>query len=50
VVPPAENGALFIATNVIITPNQTKGSPIFKVTRILEKIAQLLEKVARTLA
>ena len=25
VVPPAENGAFFVATNVIITPNQTRG-------------------------
>ena len=26
VVPPAENGAFFVATNVIITPNQTRGT------------------------
>lgn len=26
VVPPAENGAFFITTNVVITPNQTQGS------------------------
>ena len=25
VVPPAENGAFFVATNVIITANQTRG-------------------------
>ena len=25
VVPPAENGAFFVATNVIVTPNQTRG-------------------------
>ena len=25
VVPPAENGAFFVTTNVIITPNQTLG-------------------------
>ena len=25
VVPPAENGAFFITTNVVITPNQTMG-------------------------
>ena len=25
VIPPAENGAFFVATNVIITPNQTRG-------------------------
>ena len=25
VVPPAENGAFFITTNVLITPNQTQG-------------------------
>jgi hypothetical protein len=37
VVPPAENGALFIATNVIITPNQTKGSPVFRMTKMLGK-------------
>ena len=26
VVPPAENGAFFVATNVIITANQTRGT------------------------
>ena len=26
VVPPAENGAFFVTTNVVITPNQTWGS------------------------
>ena len=26
VVPPAENGAFFVATNVIITPNQRRGN------------------------
>ena len=26
VIPPAENGAFFVATNVIITPNQTRGN------------------------
>ena len=25
VVPPAENGAFFVTTNVVITPNQTRG-------------------------
>jgi hypothetical protein len=25
VIPPAENGAVFVATNVVITPNQTRG-------------------------
>ena len=25
VIPPAENGAFFVATNVIITANQTRG-------------------------
>jgi hypothetical protein len=25
VIPPAENGAFFVATNVVITPNQTRG-------------------------
>jgi hypothetical protein len=25
VIPPAENGAFFVATNVIVTPNQTRG-------------------------
>ena len=25
VVPPAENGAVFVTTNVVITPNQTQG-------------------------
>ena len=25
VVPPAENGAFFVTTNVVITPNQTLG-------------------------
>ena len=25
VIPPAENGAFFIATNAIISPNQTRG-------------------------
>ena len=25
VVPPAENGAFFVTTNVVITPNQTWG-------------------------
>ena len=28
VVPPAENGAFFVATNVIVTPNQTRGESI----------------------
>jgi hypothetical protein len=26
VVPPAENGAFFVTTNIIVTPNQTWGS------------------------
>ena len=26
VVPPAENGAFFVTTNVVITPNQTWGT------------------------
>ena len=26
VVPPAENGAFFVTTNVVITPNQTLGA------------------------
>ena len=25
VIPPAENGAFFVTTNVVITPNQTTG-------------------------
>ena len=25
VVPPAENGAFFVATNVVVTPNQKRG-------------------------
>ena len=25
VIPPADNGAFFVATNVVITPNQTRG-------------------------
>jgi hypothetical protein len=29
VVPPAENGAFFVATNVVITPNQTRGKKMF---------------------
>ena len=30
VIPPAENGAFFVATNVIITANQTRGTFICK--------------------
>ena len=32
VVPPAENGAFFVATNVVITPNQTRGELKLNIT------------------
>ena len=37
VVPPAENGAFFVTTNVVITPNQTRGHcPEVSTTVLLE--------------
>ena len=46
VIPPAENGALFVTTNVVITPNQTRG----KKQRIWAAVvAQWVELYARGL-
>jgi P2X purinoceptor 4 len=38
VVPPAENGAFFVTTNIIVTPNQTWGS-CPEVSRLRQKKA-----------
>ena len=48
VVPPAENGAFFVATNVIITANQTRGKPYgFSNSLCQGKVVQLLSSFAR---
>ena len=43
VVPPAENGAFFVTTNVVITPNQTLGH-CAEVTQHSEQFSSYLYK------